>query len=205
MKRFANWLGVLAFVSLLAGTAHAENIAGRIGVTGRIGFLVPADSETTLGAKQNIGTDVGFVGGGGVIYGVNRNIAAEFEITHTEFDGRNGILRGRGNFETNAISLGAQYRFNDPMPRLTPYLGGGLDILVNDFTFTDGVKADVDTTVGLHAVAGADYFFMKQMAFNTELKLLVAPDVDMNDRGTKFGNYDPSSFSMTFGVRYFFN
>jgi outer membrane protein len=204
MKRLANWLGVVALVSLLAGTAHADSIAGRFGVTGKLGFLVPADSEATFPPpKANIGTDVGFVGGGGVIYGLNKNIALELDVTHTNFDGSIGSTK-LGSFETNAISLGAQYRFNDPVVHLTPYLGGGLDILLNDFTFDDGVKADVDTTVGVHVAAGADYFIMKQLALNTELKLLVAPNVDMNDRG-KFGNYDPSSFSMTFGVRYFFN
>src|SRR5690349_14171598 len=58
MKRFTNWLGVVALVTLMAGTAHAESIAGRVGVTGRIGFLVPADSEfkpNPNSAKQNIG------------------------------------------------------------------------------------------------------------------------------------------------------
>jgi len=61
----------------------------------------------------------------------------------------------------------------------------------------------VDTTVGVHAAAGLDYFFMKQMALTTEAKLLVAPDTDINGP-TGRSTFDPTAFSTTFGVRYFF-
>ena len=52
---------------------------------------------------------------------------------------------------------------------------------------------------------GADYFVIKQLALTGEAKILLAPDADLRVGGTKVGNFDPSSFSMTFGVRYFFN
>jgi outer membrane protein len=205
MKRYLNVIGVVVVLTLLAGTAFADSIAGRFGVTGRVGFLVPSDSEATFPPPTaNVETDMGFVGGGGFIYGINKNVAVELDVTHTGFDGSIGGSR-LGSFETNAVSLGAQYRFNDPMAHLTPYAGAGLDILFNNFTFDGGVKSDVDTVLGVHLAGGADYFLMKQLAFNSELKLVLAPDADMSVNGRKFGNFDPSSFSMTFGVRYFFN
>ena len=205
MKRCSLMIGFAAVLLLSAGSAFADNIAGRFGVTGRVGFLVPADSEdTSLGLTSNIGTDTGFVGGGGFIYGINRNIAAELDITHTDFDGSIGGFE-RGNFETNNISLGVQYRFKEPMAHLTPYAGGGVDILLNNFTLVSGVKTDVDTVLGVHVAGGVDYFVQKELALTGELKALLAPDADIVVNGRKIGSFDPMSLSMTFGVRYFFN
>ena len=204
MKRFCFMLGFAAVVILSAGSAFADNIAGRFGVTGRLGFLIPADSETTFPPPTlSIGTDVGFVGGGGFIYGINRDIAAELEVTHTGFDGSIGGIR-QGNFETNNISLGVQYRFKEPIARLTPFAGGGLNILLNNFTFDDGVKTDVDTVAGVHLTGGVDYFVVKELALTSALKAVLAPDADISVNGRKIGNFDPMSLSMTFGVRYFF-
>lgn len=207
MKRsFIVYCLVLSIV-LVAGTATADNIQGRIGVTGRIGFLVPSDSEAfeLFPSVQKLDTDVGFVGGGGFIYGINKNFAAELDITHTGFDADLAGLKG-GDFETTNISLGAQYRFVDiPVKKLVPYVGAGLDILVNNFTFANGTNADVDTVAGVHLSGGADYFILRQLALTAELKGILAPDADINVGGGKIGNYDPTNISMTFGVRYFFN
>lgn len=205
MKSFISLISVIAVLTLPAGSAFADSIAGKVGVTGRLGFLVPADSETSNSSPTfNISTDVGFVGGGGFIYGIDKNFAVELDITHTDFD---GDIKGinQGNFETTNFSLGMQYRLKEPIAHLTPYVGGGLDILVNDFTSDDGVKANVDTVVGVHLAGGVDYFVMKQLAFTGELKAVIAPDADINGPFGKEGNFDPMSFSMTFGVRYFFN
>jgi outer membrane protein len=198
------YVAIISFV-LTSGTAKAaDSIQGRIGVTGKIGFLVPSDSEEFT-TPSNLDTDVGFIGGGGFIYGITRNLAAEFDITRTWFDANRAGSR-EGDFGTTNISLGAQYRFVDiPVKNLVPYVGAGLDILVNDFDFADGVKADVDTVAGVHVSGGADYFIMRQVALNAELKGVAAPDADINYGGTKIGNYDPASISMTFGIRYFFN
>ncbi len=206
MKKMIVFVCLTAVLTLIAGTAMAESIKGRIGVTGRIGFLVPADSEalTDFGIST-LSTDVGFNGGGGFIYGITDNIAAELDITHTEFGADIGGFH-EGDFNTTNISLGAQYRFNDVMPRLTPYVGAGLDILVNGFDFEGGGSADVDTIVGAHISAGVDYFVIKQLALTAEMKGVLAPDADIKGPfGNKIGNYDPMAFSMTFGARFFFN
>ena len=204
MKKSIIFYCMVISLVLTAGVAMADSIQGRMGVTGRIGFLVPSDSEA-FATPSNLNTDVGFVGGGGFIYGINKNIAVELDITHTEF-GADRIGLREGDFASTNISLGAQYRFvNSPVKKLVPYVGAGLDILVNDFTFADGDKADVDTVAAVHACGGVDYFVLKQLALTTELKGVLAPDADINFGGSKVGNYDPTSLSMTFGVRYFFN
>jgi outer membrane protein len=195
----------LAAVAALSAPAFAEDITGKLGVTGRLGFTVPADSEATdVSPHETIDTDTGFTGGGGVIFGLNRSVAAEIDITHTDFDGHLGGIR-QGNFETTDFSFGLQYRFYEQIPHLVPYTGVGFNILLNDFTFFDGVKADVDTVLGLHAKAGVDYFVTRRLALTGEVKGLIAGDADIKDAGVKIGNYDPMGITTTFGVRYFFN
>jgi outer membrane protein len=139
---------------------------------------VPSDSET-FATPSNLDTDVGFIGGG-FIFGITRYIAAEFDVTRTLFDANRAGFK-EGAFGTTNFALGAQYRFVDiPERNLVPYVGAGLDILVNDFDFADGVKTDVDTVVGVHVSGGVDYFIMMQVALNAEIKGVVAPDADIN-------------------------
>lgn len=175
----------------------ADSIKGRIGVTGKIGFLIPADNDANF---HNNKTDAGFIGGGGFIYGIDDRFAAEIDVTRAEFGSDDG------DFGVTNISLGGQYRLPLSNPQLVPYAGAGLDILVSDFDPSDGEKRNVDTTVGFHASGGIDYFLMKQLALTAEAKLVVAPDTSITDRsGAHRGDFDPMSFSSTLGVRYFFN
>ena len=201
MKKGLVFFCIALMLTMAAGAASAEDIAGKFGVTGRIGFLVPADSEATVyGADiQNISTGVGFVGGGGFLYGINRNFAAELDITYTGFTGD----RVFSSFDFNIINiaLGGQYRFKE-MSKFTPYVGLGLNILFNGAD--NGYN--VDTVPGIHLAGGVDYFLTKNLALNSELKFVVAPNADITTYGgLKVGNFDPSSFSMIFGVRYFIN
>jgi outer membrane protein len=186
--------------AIAAGTNMSDSIRGRLGITGKLGFLVPADSDA-VSTGVVIGrahTDVGFIGGGGFIYGITDNIAAEFDITHSSFGSDADI-----NFDTTNISLGVQYRCpHVPIKHLIPYAGAGLDILLNGAD--NGL--DVDNVVGLHVKAGVDYFLLKQLALTSEIKGVIATNVDVNRPGIgKVREFDPDSFSMTFGLRYFFN
>ncbi|GFO55371.1 outer membrane protein [Geomonas sp. Red276] len=186
-----------ATLSLTAATAGAESISGRVGLTGRVGFQVPADNESDFFHNS---TDTGIVGGGGIIYGIDSRFAVEAEVT------RSGFGSETGDFGVTDVSFGGQYRFANLDRRFVPYLGAGLDILLSDYYPYGGGTRDVDTTVGVHLSGGLDYFIQRQLAFTAELKGVLAPDTDINDRfGTHVGNFDPSSFSGTFGLRYFFN
>lgn len=191
MKKILVLVCATVTLSLAAGSAFADSIKGRLGVTGKIGFTIPADGEY---GPNNIDTDTGFIGGAGVIYGIDNTIAVEADITRSTF-GSN-----IGDFDVTDLAVGAQYRFALSQPQLVPYLGAGLDFLVID---ADGGH-NVDNTFGVHAKAGVDYFLMKQLALTAEAKFLVAPDADINGP-TNNGNFDPTSLSTTFGVRYFFN
>lgn len=192
MKKILVLACATAAISLTTGAAFADSIKGRIGVTGKMGFQVPSDNELGLYKDK---TETGFIGGGGLIYGIDNHFAAEFDVTRSMFDSR------FADYGVTNITLGAQYRFVLDLPKLVPYVGTGLDILVID----TNQGRNVDTTVGIHASGGIDYFIMKQLALTAEAKLIVAPDTDINGPSGKAGSFDPNAFSSTFGVRYFFN
>lgn len=203
MKKLLVLACLAATVCLTTDAAMADSIKGRVGVTGKIGFLIPSNSD--YGDKR-IKTDVGFVGGGGFIYGIDNNFAAEFDVTRSEFGSDFPISGNAGDFGITNVSLGGQYRFEITPKKLVPYVGAGLDILMSDYdNAPNGRIHDVDTTVGIHASGGVDYFIFKQLAVMAELKVVAAPDTDIKDRFAKQGNFNPSSVSGAFGVRYFFN
>lgn len=204
MKTTVFTLCLTAALALTSTAAMADSIKGRFGVTGLIGFQVPADSEQEAAVKRNVDTDTGFAIGGGILYGVEKNLALEFQISHTDFDGSVAGFR-QGNFDTNTYSFGIQYRFESPQPRLTPFIGTGFDIFSTDLTMINGTKADVDNSYGIHLSGGLDYFVTKQVALTSELRMTIAPDSDIKIGGVKWGNYDPMSVSMGFGARFFFN
>ena len=198
MKKLIVLACLATTISMAAGTATADSIKGRLGVTGRIGLLSPADNNA-----ENVdnGTDTGLVIGGGLIYGIDDHIALEFDISRSSFGS------DTGDFGVTNFSLGGQYRFALQQRQLIPYVGAGLDILVSDYDVNGGARSDVDTTVGVHANGGIDYFLQKNLALTAEAKIVVAPDTKISDRqsGKHVGDFDPTSFSTTVGIRYFFN
>lgn len=197
MKKFIAVACLVSTVAMTAGAAMADSIKGKVGVTGKIGFLVPADNDSDF---FNNKTDTGPVGAVGLIYGLDDHFAAELEVSQTDFESQTG------DFNVTNLSFGGQYRFAVADPHLVPYLGAGLDVLFSDYDPYDGDRRDVDTALGVHASAGLDYFLLKQLALTAEARLVVAPDADITDNfGERRGDFDPSSFSGTVGLRYFFN
>jgi len=202
MKKIIFWVCLAATVSLTSGAAMADSIKGRVGITGKIGLLIPANSE--LGDKR-VKTDAGFVGGGGFLFGIDDHIAAEIDVTRTEFGSDFPISGNAGDFGITDVSIGGQYRFDVTNKKLIPYVGAGLDILLSDYNDHSGIRHDVDTTVGIHISGGVDYFILKQLALTAEVKALTALDADIKNNTGKQGNFDPSSISGTVGVRFFIN
>jgi outer membrane protein len=197
MKKLIAITCLASAVCLTAAAAQADSIKGKVGVTGKLGFLIPADNESDF---FNNKTDTGLVGGASLIYGIDDRFAAELEVSRTSFGSQTG------DFATTNLSLGAQYRLALSNRQLVPFVGAGVDILFTDYDPYDGSRRDVDTTLGAHLNAGADYFFTRQLALTGEFKLVAASDSDITDAsGSRRGSFDPSSFTGTVGVRYFFN
>jgi len=195
MKKLIIITCLASAVALSAGTAMADSIDGKLGVTGRIGFVNPADHNNSSNP------DVGFIGGGGLIFGIGSNLAADLEVTHASFGS------DRGDFGITDIALGAQYRFKLSDHHWVPYAGAGLDILVSDLDGNNGERLNHDTRLGVHAKGGIDYFINKQFALTAEVKAVVARRTSINDRfGDDTGDhYTPTNSTGTVGIRYFFN
>ncbi|HEX8960826.1 MAG TPA: porin family protein [Geobacteraceae bacterium] len=200
-----------AMVLLLTGTAGAESISGRFGVTARGGFQVPADGEFTSSSAK-FDTDTGFAVGGGFIYGINNRLAAEVDVTYSQFDAKYNGARLM-EMEVTNVSVGLQYRVT-PFNMLVPYMGAGIDILAANAKPVDALAAaglgatdlDVDTTVGGHVNAGVDLFLTPDMALNAEVRGVIGAESDIkySGNGTTIARFDPTSVTGLFGIRYFF-
>jgi len=191
-------LAVCAMLAtVLAGTANASDLRGRVAVTGRVGVINPANSELDVPGVGTlvVKTDAGFIGGGGLLFGVDENIAAELDVTRSSFHA--GTY---GDAEVTNLSIGAQYRLPERQ-RLVPYFGGGINVLINDLPHNTA-----ETVLGLHVSAGVDYFLQRQVALTAELNGVEAFSADVKSfNGAKVGSLDPSSLSFTVGARFFFN
>jgi len=183
--------------AFLAGNAAAEELRGRLAVTGKLGITIPADSErnSDLG-KLIVTSDAGIIGGGGFLYGIDDNVALEIDVTRSSYH-----TSDFGTAGVTDLSVGAQYRFPERQ-RLVPYVGAGLDVLINDLS-----DLYVKTVPGAHLTAGLDYMAMRQVALTAELKGVEAFSADVRgfNGGGKVGEFDPSSLSFTVGARFFFN
>lgn len=232
MRKHLIVVGMIAAFTMLTGTAMADSIKGRFGVTGRLGFVVPSDGKlgtvvtefgTATPTDDKVKNSTSFAGGGGFIYGITDNLAVEMDVTHAASFKAENVGVHLADISTTNVLLGLQYRFI-PESKFVPYLGTGLDILVNDSDdkpFTSGganvtSKSKIDTVVGGHISAGADYFLTKQIALNADFRGVFAPEADVKTTGTitaggisipfsQTSKYDPISFTGLFGVRFFFN
>lgn len=186
MKKLIVFAFLATTISMTAGTAVADSIRGKVGVTGRIGFMNPADNTAdSTPAFPNNKTDPGFIAGGGLIFGIDDHIAAELEITRTDFGSETG------DFGVTDYAFGVQYRFGLQQRQLVPYFGAGVDLLVSEYDVNTGERSDVDTTVGAHISGGIDLFLLHNLALTAEAKVIIAPEADITDR--------------QIGLRYFFN
>ena len=197
MKKIIVAVAMVLSMTVLSDFAAAENLTGKFGATGRIGFIVPSDSDWQVAGP--LSSDTGFTFGGGLLYGITRNVAAEVDFTHSIYDLKFDRFTKDGTASVTNLSLGGQWRFASDKP-YTPYAGGGLSILFNDYT-----DSDVDTTVGIHLKGGIDYYINPRVALNAELKWTISPSADMHYRpALDRGSLDPSNLSGLFGARYFF-
>ncbi len=187
-------LFILAF-TLLSTTAMAESINGRVGVTGKFGFITPLQDLTAVG-EANVKVDTGLVGGGGLIYGYNDNLAFDFEVTLAPSCSvtSNSNL---GDLQTTDISLGLQYRFMTDR-HIVPYVGAGLDFIKGDIA-----QSTINWSYGGHVNAGVDYFVTKNIAVTADIKYVVGTESDIDRNGVILGKYNPMSFIGTIGVRLF--
>lgn len=188
---------VLTFVvlSLTSVNALAENIAGRLGVTVRVGATVPLNDDFIEGTSD---TDAGFAAGGGLIYGFSKHVAADVEVFHMpQLDVSSN---GAKLFEADVtdVALGLQFRFFTG-DRLVPYVGFGPDFITGNLKFVNGANHKLDWTYGGHLNLGFDWFINKGIAFTTDVRGVYAADGDV--LGNPNGTYRPQWVQGTVGLR----
>jgi outer membrane protein len=218
MSKFLAVTFTMVLFAASVGTAGAESIKGRLGITGQLGFMVPSNSEydpnfinavaastgSTLSSQLKV--DSNFAGGGGLIYGLTDNLALEAHVIYTpEVDIKNAGAKVLQLDTTNA-SLGFQLRSNLTDEDMAAYIGGGVDVLISNVEDSSGVDGKVSTVVGGHVNAGGDYFLTKSWALNLDLRGVFFPDADIKgNNGIRVAQYNPISFVALFGVRFFIN
>ena len=186
-------------IILATGTAMADSIDGRLGLTGKAGVLVPLKDDFISNTTES---KTGFAFGGGLIYGFGKNFAAELDVTHVpKLDVE---ISGSKAYEASFtdLSLGVQYRFA-PENRLVPFVGAGVDFIKGDLTNISGAKYDLEWTAGGHVNAGLDYFINRGIALNADFRGVYTAKGDIKDGDVWVGEYDPMSFIGTVGVRFF--
>lgn len=213
-----------ALLLLLATTAMADSIKGKVGITARGGASYIFNSEVAdyfiadADLEKDIKTDVGWAAGGGIMYGITDNLAVTFDVIYSEADVKVTFASTKeemtmGSAKTIDFSLGAQWRFM-PKSAFVPYVEAGFDILVNkidpsDPVVAEGVTAiDVDSTYGGHLSIGADYFFTPNIALNAEIRGLYSTEGTISQKfgslGMDIAEYNPSNISGFIGIRFFF-
>jgi OOP family OmpA-OmpF porin len=210
-----------AVLLLLASTAMADSIAGKVGVTARGGASYIFNSsyftdEVREGTNLDMKPGWGWTAGAGIMYGITDHLAVDFDAIYMQapFDASgNGVSKwNMGTGRTIDLALGAQWRFI-PKSRFVPYVGAGVDFLINNFDLSNEFKASadvssvkVDNTWGGHLSVGADFFITPNIALNAEVRGLYSTKGDLkNDpSGITYAKYDPSNVSGFLGIRFFF-
>ena len=181
-------------LTMTATIAMADSIDNRLGLTGRVGAIVPLATSEIQG-KPFWFSDSGLAAGGGLIYGFGKYFAAEIDIS--QVPALDVIMESGKVAEANFtdISLGIQYRIM-PNNRFVPYIGVGGDFIKGYIENTV-----LEWTFGGHANVGLDFFINKGIALNLDCKGVVARKSDITENGVKVGSFDPASVITTLGVR----
>lgn len=196
---------VICLLALLGPeSVLAAGIGGRVGISALGGINIPSDQKSN--ANGTMSSNLGYSYGGGLIYGVNNNVAVEIEAIHSNFKADSQGVRA-AEFDSNDIAIGGQYRFIGTAPMLqkvVPYIGAGIDVILSKAKFTGASSNSTDISVGAHLKAGGDLFLNSNLALNLELRGLVGTETDIRSGGASIGKFDPSSLLGLMGVRVFF-
>jgi len=216
-----------AVLFLFATTAMADSIKGKAGITLRGGASYIFNSEWTDEAitlfdgnvTKDIKPEIGWAGGGGIMYGIADNLTVNFDVIYLQADLKatsDGIEAKMCTGKTIDFALGAQWRFM-PKSRFVPYVEAGFDILMNEldpYNPSAGESVKVASTYGGHLSVGADFFITPNIALNAEIRGLYSTkgDVTLNlgelapgiNESVLGAEYNPSNISGFVGIRFFF-
>ena len=218
MKKIFVFVFVFAAI-LSANVAMADSIAGKWGITGRIGTTYVYESEFSgaavsgWGVNKDIPAGWGFAGGAGLMYGFTDNVAGYFDVTYDQFNIK-ASPKGQGEQTVGTVKMidftvGAQWRFM-PKKAFVPYIGAGLDLMINRFGFddaySDGSDMEADNTYGGHL--SFDYFLTPNIALNAEIRGVYGTKGNIirkypGEQDVVALDYNPTNISGFVGIRFF--
>lgn len=189
-------------VGCFAGSALAEDLAGRfsVGVVG--GGVYPKDSET----------DSSFYAGGQSTYGINEYIAVGGEVGYSSW----GVEEGGIDYgEVRAVPLLADLYLRYPIEvgknKLVPYVVGGLGVVFYDYKESSflkqyGVTVNIDPSFALKLGGGIEYFLTKNIALGAEGSYIWSEaDVSVSGAGAvASSSTDTNALIVAAGVKYYF-
>lgn len=213
---------VFVFAALMsADIAIADSITDKWGIAGRIGINYVYESEFTgaalggWGVNENIPAGWGFTGGAGLMYGFTDHVAGYFDVTYDQFTIKANPYgqseRTVGTVKMIDFTVGVQWRFM-PKNTLVPYVGAGLDFMINRFGFddaySDGSDMQADNTYGGHLSLGADYFITPNIALNAEIRGIYGTKGSITrkypgEQDVVAVDYNPTNISGFVGVKFF--
>jgi len=198
MKKTLISAAVLA--TLAAAPALGEPLGGKFGVTGHMGFLLPAaGTDASAIPQERLDARTSFIGGGGIMYGIGDHVAVELEASHAIVE--TGVPDTR--IERTSIDAGFQYRFR-PEKIFVPFIGAGAELVLGGFKKEES-DYSIDPAFAGYVKVGADYFVTSNVALTTELKQVLGPETDiLGAQDVPTGKFNPSGFHGFFGVRLIF-
>ena len=196
MKLMRTNLTLLTF--LLSGTAIAAESGFYVSATGGAGFLGGTDLDSGTLGNGDADFDAGFGAGGAVGYDFGAwRLEGEMMYRTNDVDSVDGTVFDGvddGDFSSLALALNGRYEFNLlGRPEITSYVGAGLtwfqeiDIDFEDATFERSYSGD---GFGIQLMAGARYQLGRNWGVFTELRHLMANDLELEGEGAATGEFD---------------
>lgn len=207
---FRHLIGLVILVSFSHMAAAQE---GGFYAELRGGVVFLNDSDLDTGFDDEISFDTGFLIAGAGGYAHSSGFRGELELGYRENNNDELDLEGIGKFDakddTSAFTtmVNGYYDIDLGVPKLRPYIGGGIGLAVIDTKVrAGGVKLvdDDDTVFAYQALAGVAYHFTPNIAASLGYAFLATADPEFKDEaGDKF-DAEYASHNIMLGLRYSF-
>jgi opacity protein-like surface antigen len=156
-------------------TFRTSSIGKYYWVGGGAGYTMPSESQFKKG--------INFSGTFGI--GVMKHVAVELRVPYFQHDvsgTADGLSSGRLSSLSLMLSVQGRYPINN---RFVPYLVAGGDYHLNTFSLNENItnswnnlgfniQESVDHTFGFHLGAGLDFFLVKNIALNLDVRYYTA-------------------------------
>ncbi len=217
MKKFSLFVGM---VLLLCVAANAQNPVGVKGIGLKLGFDVAKINTAYQELNDFLDTRTGFIGGGFLTYGLNRNFSLQPEILYVNKGAQKGAFLFVAYWELNYLEFPVLLKYDfQPEGTVHPHLfaGPALDIFLNSELGALGYTYDVSDAmkpIDFSLVFGGDINY-RRVSFDLRFTLGMVNTVDAA-KVNKLTDAEPddfyylegdptlknSNFSFMFGVRF---